>query len=245
MSQRLAQGVLVVAGVVRPAGLVLVRELVGADEVLQPQLHRVGVELVGEHVDHALDEVDGLGDAERAGVRHAAGRLVRVDALDAAVRGLQVVGAGEHVEEAGRVLRRLRRGVERAVVGDDVHADAEDLPVLRRGDLAAHDVVAGEGGRHEVLGAVLHPLHRLAGDDRADDRAHVARVDADLVAEAAADVRRDHADLVLGQPRDERVDRAVRVRRLGRAPQREAAVDLVVVGDRRRRSPSAPGATRG
>ena len=105
------------------------------------------------------------------------------------------------------------------------------LPSLRRRDLAVHVVVAGERRRHEVLGAVLHPLHRLAGDDGADDGEHVAGVDADLVAEAAADVGADHPDLVLGQPGDERVQRAVRVRRLRRAVDGELAGDLVHVGD--------------
>ena len=80
--------------------------------------------------------------------------------------------------------------------------------------LPRHVVVAGERRAHQVLAAVLHPLHRLAGDDRADDGEHVAGVDADLVAEAAADVRRDDLDLVLRDAGDQRVDRAVRVRRL-------------------------------
>ena len=95
-----------------------------------------------------------------------------------------------------------------------------------------HDVVAGERRRHQVLGPVFHPLDRLAGDDRRDDRAHVARVDADLVAEPAADVRRDDPDLVLGQAGDEGVQRAVGVRRLGGRPEGQLAVDGVPVRDR-------------
>ena len=98
--------------------------------------------------------------------------------------------------------------------------------------LPLHQVVAGEAGRREVLRAVLHPLDRLAGDDRADDRADVAGVDRHLVAEAAADVGRDHLDLVLRQPGHDRVQRAVRVRRLRRAPEPQLAGDRVVVGDR-------------
>ena len=74
---------------------------------------------------------------------------------------------------------------------------------------------------------------------------HVAGVDADLVAEAAADVGRDHPDLVLGEAGDQRVERAVRVRRLRGRPDRQLAGDLVHVGDRCRRSPSAPGAPAG
>ena len=71
----------------------------------------------------------------------------------------------------------------------------------------------------------------LPGDDRGDDRADVARIGADLVAEAAADVGRDDVDLVLGDLRDQRADRADDVRRLERAPQRQLALDLVERGD--------------
>src|SRR5262245_46618185 len=66
---------------------------------------------------------DLLGDAERAGIGDATGGLVRVDAGHLAVRRAVVVRAGEDVEEAGRVLRRLSGGVERSVVGDDVDPD--------------------------------------------------------------------------------------------------------------------------
>ena len=111
----------------------------------------------------ALDEVDGLGDAERARVRDAARGLVRVDAGHVAVRGLEVVGAGEHAEEPGRVAARLGGGVERAVVGEHVDADRRDPALRRRADPAPHHVVAREPGRHEVLRAVLHPLHRPPG----------------------------------------------------------------------------------
>src|SRR5690606_3897919 len=109
---------------------------------------RVRAQLVGEQVDHALDQVDGLGYPERARVGHAAGGLVGVDAGDLAVRRLQVVAAGEDVEEPGRVLGRVGAGVERAVVGDDVDPQAEDPAVAGGGDLAAHVVVAGEAGGH-------------------------------------------------------------------------------------------------
>ena len=68
---------------------VSVGELLGLDQVLQPQLGGVHVQLGGEAVDHPLDQVDRLGDPERAGVGDAARRLVRVDAGDLAVRGLR------------------------------------------------------------------------------------------------------------------------------------------------------------
>ena len=51
-----------------------------AQQVLQPQLRRVDLQLVGQAVDHPLDQVHRLGDPERAGVRHTARRLVGVHA---------------------------------------------------------------------------------------------------------------------------------------------------------------------
>ena len=230
--QRLAHRGLVVAGVVDPAGAARVRELLGTQEVLQPQRDRIDAQLVGEQVDQPLDEVDRLRDPERAGVGDAAGRLVGVHRGHRAVRRLEVVAAGEDAEEAAGELHRRRGAVEGAVVGQDVAAHREDPAVPRRGDLALHDVVAGEAAGGEVLGAVLGPLHRPAGDHRADDGAHVARVDRDLVAEAAADVGRDDPDAVLGDAGVVGVQRAVRVRRLGRAREGELLLDAVVVGHR-------------
>ena len=189
-------------------------------------------ELVGQHVDHPLDQVDRLGDAERARVRHAARRLVGVHAGDLAVRGLQVVGAGEHAEEPGRVLGRLRGAVERAVIGQDRDPHGPDLAVAAGGQLAVHVEVAGEAGGHQVLRPVLHPLHRLAGDHRADHRADVPGVDRHLVAEPAADVGRDDPDLVLGQAGHHGVQGPVRVRRLGRLPDGQLAGHAVEVGHR-------------
>ena len=97
--------------------------------------------------------------------------------------------------------------------------------------LGVHDVVAREAGGHQVLGAVLDPLDRHAGDDRAGDRAHVARIDRHLVAEAAADVVALDPDHVLGEPGDVRVDRAVGVRRLVAVVDVELAGLRVEVGD--------------
>ena len=70
----------VIAGVVDPPGLAGVGELLGAEQVAHAQFGRVDAELEGEHVDHPLDQVDRLGDAERAGVGDPARRLVGVHA---------------------------------------------------------------------------------------------------------------------------------------------------------------------
>ena len=152
----------VVPGVVRPAGRRLVRELLGLDEVLHPELGRVLADVVGEDVDHPLDGVDRLGHPERAAIGDAAGRLVGVDAVDLDERVGEVVRAGDDVEQAGRELGRIGRGIGVAVVGDRLDLEAGDLAVLGRRQLGVDVVVAGERVRLEVLRAILDPLDRLA-----------------------------------------------------------------------------------
>ena len=152
----------VVARVVRPAGRRLVWELLGLDEVLHPELGRVLADLVGQDVDHALDRVDRLGHPERAAVGDAAGRLVGVDAIDLDEGVREVVRAGDDVEQAGRVLGRVGRGVGVAVVGNRLGLERGDLAVLGRAQLGVDVVVAGERVGLEVLRAVLDPLDRLA-----------------------------------------------------------------------------------
>jgi hypothetical protein len=230
--ERLVEGGVVVAAVVGPAHHRLVGLLLGGDEVLSPQLDGVHAELVGQHVHGALHEVDGLGNPERAAVGDPAGRLVGVDARRLGVGGGDVVAAGEDGEEAHRPdVAGLGVGVEGAVVGEDVDADAEDVPVLVGRDLADHVVVAGEGGAHQVLRARLHPLHGPAEHERGDSHAYVAGVDRHLVAEPAADVGGDYPDLLLREARDYGRERPVGVRRLGRHPERHLPGAHVVVRD--------------
>jgi hypothetical protein len=104
------------------------------------------------------------------------------------------------------------------VIGQHVAAQRGDAALRGRGDLAGHVVVAGKRGRLQIFHPVFDPFDRHAEHDRGDDRAHVARIDADLVAKAAADVRRDDADLVLRYAGDQRSDGAHCVRRLEGAP---------------------------
>jgi Arc/MetJ family transcription regulator len=187
----------IVAGIVFPAQRRVVGELLRLDEVLQPQFRRVHAELLRQDVHRPLDAIGGFRHPERAAVGDAARRLVGVDAVDREMRDREIVGAGDDVHEARRPFRRIGAGVEGAVVGQHMHAQAGDLAVLGRRDLRRHVIVAGEGGGGEVLHPVLDPFHRLAGDDGRDGRADIAGIGADLVAEAAADVGRDDVDLVL------------------------------------------------
>src|SRR5262249_54580355 len=149
-----------------------------------------------------------------------------------AVGGRVVVGAGEDVEEAGGELGRLGDPVERPVVGQHVDPQAQDLAFPGGGDLAVHVVVAGKGGRHQVLGAALPPLDRGSGTDAADNAAHVTGVNPDLVAESAADIRGNDLNLLLGKARDQGVQGAVGVGGLGGGPDGQLPGDLVHVGYR-------------
>ena len=233
---RLLEGGAVVARVVRPAGRRLVRELVGLDEVLHPELGRVLADLVGEDVDHPLDGVDGLGHPERAAVGDASGRLVRVDAVDLDERVREVVRAGDDVEQAGRELGRVGRGIRVAVVGERLDLQAGDLAVLGRRQLGVDVVVAGERIGLQVLRSILDPLDRLAGEERGGDGQDVARIDRHLASEATTDVVGLDPDVVLvdGQAcaaGDEREDRPDGVRRLRCHVQRQLLADRVPVRD--------------
>ena len=84
-------------------------------------------------------------------------------------------------------------------------------------------VVAREPRAGQVLGPRLNPLHRTPQLQRADNRAHVAGIDGDLVAEAAAEIWRHDVNLVFGNAGDERQRGAVDMRRLRRHVELQAS----------------------
>ena len=231
---RLLQRPGVVAAVVFPAKHRLVGELVRGDEVLETELGRIHAELLRHDVDHPLDRVRRLGHPERAAIGDAARRLVRVGAVHLGERVLEVVGAGADREQPGRELRRIRRGVGIAVIGDRLDPQGGQRPVLLARELGLHVVVAREGVGLQVLHPIFNPLHRLADDHRRGDGNDVAGVDRDFAAEAAADVGRHDANLLLGEPDvsgHQRHHRSNRVRRLRRHVDGELAGDAIEVGD--------------
>ena len=211
-------------------------KLLGLDEVLHPELGRVLADLVGEHVDHPLDRMDGFGHPERAAIGDPAWRLVRVDAVDLDERVVEVVRAGDHVEQPGRELRRVRRGVRIPVIRDRLDLEAGDLAVLRGTQLGVDVVVTGERIGLQVLGAVLDPLDRFADQERGRHGENVARIDRDLAAEPTADVVGLDPDVLLGDRQagtrgDQREDRPDGMRRLARDVQRELLANGIPVGD--------------
>src|ERR1700730_7921070 len=94
-------GLGVVATVVDPACRRRVGELLRLDEVLLPELRLVETELEGGVGDQTLDQVAGLGDAERASIRHTTWRLVRVIPIRGDMRRRYVVRARDDVEQPG------------------------------------------------------------------------------------------------------------------------------------------------
>ena len=226
------QALVVLAGVDEEAERGAVRELVVGKEVDAADLGGVDAEVGGRGRDHPLLEEHRLGHPERAPVGHAAGRLVRVVALRGHVPDRHVVAGERRVQQPDLELARLGVGEERALVGVGVHPHGEDLAVGAQRHLGVEVHVAAEPRRGQVAGLVLDPLHRLADQDRGQDRRDVAGVDRHLVAEPAADVRRHDPDHVLGQLRHERDGRPDDVRRLRRHVDGELSGARVVVGDR-------------
>jgi len=82
----------ILAGVGEEAERRPVREVVVPHEVHPAERRLVHPQVVGRGLDHALLEEHRLGDPERAPVRHAARRLVGVQAARREVRGGDVVG---------------------------------------------------------------------------------------------------------------------------------------------------------
>ncbi len=115
---RLAQRGRIVAAVVLPPGGRLVRELVGRDEVLEAERGGIHPQLERQTIDHTLDGMHRLGDAEGAAVGDAAGGFVGVDTINRDVRSLQRVGAGADTEQSGGELRGVGGGIEGAMIGD-------------------------------------------------------------------------------------------------------------------------------
>ena len=186
------------ARVVGLAHGVLVRHLLGADEVAAAQLNAVDADLPCGFVHQPLDVEDGLGPAGAA-VR-AGGRLIRQHGFEMKVDHRHVVHAGLHPGAYQQLNRHARaRGVG-AHVGVRVHAQREDFAarVQRQFGLRLH--VAPVRGAEEFLAALAHPAHGLSRGARGPGDDHVFGVRAGLHAKAAAHVAHAHAH-VLGLER--------------------------------------------
>src|SRR6185503_14150366 len=188
LPHRQLEGGLIVPAVVAPTRGRVIGELLWLDEVLEAELRRIDVQLVRGDVRQPLDHVYSFRDAERATICNASRWLIGVRGIDGDVRRLHVIGAGGDAEETGRELRRVRRGVGAAVIGQRLHTHSGDRAVLLERKLGIDVIVPCEGVRLEILHAVLDPLHGLASQERHGDRDHEPGLHGQLVAEAAAHV---------------------------------------------------------
>ena len=159
-AQGMVEHALVVAGVVHVARGDVVRELVGLDEVLAPELRRIQLQLLRRLLHDAFERpVGDLGTEAPVG---ALLRLVRQDGSEAIFGARDPVGAGQ-------LRHRVPVGADpevdvSAVIVDDVGLEAAERAVLRERHL---DVVVTIGSvvvavRH-VVEAVLDVLHGTPG----------------------------------------------------------------------------------
>ena len=113
------------------------------------------------------------------------------------------------MKEPSGIVGGLRRGIERTMIGEHINAKTKNFSILGCSDFALHVIVTSKARRHQILGTVLNPLHWFTGHDGTNDRANVARIDWNLVAEAAANIGGDDLNFVFRQTSDECIDRAV------------------------------------
>ncbi len=163
---RLVERMVVLADVVVGAGHRGVREGVGRDEVLAPDLHRVDAQLGRGHVHDAFEHLRSPPAGRRRGRRRGRGRVgghaegVHLDLGDL-VDPLRHHAGEERRGTRRSPGRRRRRGAPWPRSPMIVPSRREpQLDVLRPGPPVGH--------RHHVLGAGLGPLH---GSVRAPGRA--------------------------------------------------------------------------
>src|SRR5262249_48382719 len=120
--KRQFHGGLIVPAVIGPAQRRLVRKLLGSNKILAAQISGVDLQLLRQNIDRALDEVRRLRHTEGTTIRDAARSLVRVNTIDLAKCRRIIVRAGAHTEKTSGKLCGLRRGIERAVIRESLHA---------------------------------------------------------------------------------------------------------------------------
>ena len=223
-SRALVEALVVVTGVVDEPRGHPVRDVLRTDQVLAADVDAGHPQPGGRVVEHRLHREHG-GRAGDAAVR-AGRRGVGGDTAHRAAVVLQPVRPGEQparhqrLDAGGPRVHRVR-----ADVAGDVRVEGEQRAVLGEAGSEPVAVVAGVGGREQVLGPVLDPLHRDPGH-RPRDQAErdVLGIEHRLDTEPAADVRRDHPDVALGQLQQLGDHVADEVRHLGAVPERQPAV---------------------
>ena len=211
---------LVLGVVVLGAGQRRHRVLLGLQVVHPPDLERVDADLVGGHVDDALEQLRRLGAPGPA--VGADRRRVGDDGLPRELDGRDVVDAlGEQLGEAGEDRPDGRVG---PAVADHRRAQPDDLAVALDAELHPLDLGAPVDHREHVLGAGLVPAHRTTEHQRGLRRDRVLGVGGGLRAEPAADPRGHDPDHVGVEPEVAGDRVAGAVRGLGGEPEGQAAL---------------------
>ncbi len=226
--QRLVDHRLELARVDRGSDRGLVGQRRRPDQIALAQLYRVDAGDARGLVDHALQDVVGLGAARAAIGRR--GRGVGEDAARIDVDQLDVVHAGQ----AAREVQGLDVGADGADIGahaaEVADAQREKLALLveRQLDVAigvARVVVAEEG-----LGTVRHPMHGPADLARGDQDREVFGVRSGLQSECTAHILGDDTQLRVGNAEDRREPVAQGAGALRAAAQEIAVVRRIVGG---------------
>ena len=130
------------------------RQRARRDGVLAPQLRRIDAELVGGEIDHAFDDIAGLGAAVAAIGPHRLGMGEHGGDVD--MRSGRAINAGQRAEIAGeRRHADLHIGADR---GNDFRPEAEENAVVIERQLGLGDIVARLGVAQKRFRARRHPL---------------------------------------------------------------------------------------
>ena len=194
--QRLAQRALIVAAVVDDRLAVAIgnagaiRHLVGADHVAQANVGGLEAARGGDEIDDPLHR-KGRFRTTGAPIRRVR-NLVGGGDPGADRQRIDLVGTGQM--DGGVVDNAGADRIPGAAIDDEIIAQREDAAVVVEADLDIVDLVARMARAHQVLAAVLDPLHRPPQPARQEWDQQVLRIDVPLEAEAAADVEGDAAD---------------------------------------------------
>ena len=182
------------AGVVDAPHRGRVGHLLRLDEVPRPDLVGRDVHLARCEIDEALDQIGRLGPAGAAiGID---GQRVRIEAAEAEMDALDIVGARSHEPRERRDEGREGREIG-AHVGFDVDPEPQDAPFLVERHLGLGDVVASLRIAEEMLGPIADPDDRTADALGGLGRKRIFAIAEGLGAEAAADIAGRDMDLVL------------------------------------------------
>ena len=194
------------AHVERRSGQHLPRQLVGPDDVAQPDLVAADAEVARGEVEHALAHP--RLDRPRPAVRDVRRLVRRGRASYVKPSAAMPVRPRQHHPDHHRVHRGAERERRvRALVHRHVHAHAEQRAVVAERRFDVERLLARLAGDEQVLVAVLDPLHRPAEIDGGGEHGDVLTRREHLHAERAADVLRGdpgQRDRVAGQQPEQR-----------------------------------------